>query len=98
MAPIACSLNTTEAARQAVDWHQLGRRALSVVIQDGRLIATFPIEASAQVDALAAREAACCGFLSIGISHTADAVRLEIDGTESEARSVVEALGAVIGT
>lgn len=97
MTHITCSLNTTDAARQALDWRALGELALSTTLEDGRFVATFPLEASGDVEALAARETACCAFLSIRTFRTGYALRLEIASTDAEALPVVGALAAVIG-
>jgi hypothetical protein len=98
MEPIACSLNDTDAARQGMDWHNLGRQALSIEVVGNRLVATWPIDAAPDVAALADREASCCGFLSIRMSRTARSARLEIASDHPSARPVIEALAAVIAT
>lgn len=97
MAPITCSLSTTQAANQAIEWRRLGRMARSVVVEDGRLTATFPIEAAEAVESLAASEAACCGFLSISTARSGESVRLDIVSPHQDAAPVIDALGAVIG-
>lgn len=96
MEPITCSLTTIEAAHQAVGWRRLGQAARAVVVQEGRLTATFPIEAAADIESLVAREAACCSFLSIAASDLGDMVRLDISSSRPEAGPLIEALGAVM--
>ena len=95
MTQIACSLTTPDAARQIVQWHDLGRQATAVEHFDGGFAVTFPIETEDSVERLAAAEARCCGFLTIETHRTAGSIRLEIRA-DGDARPVVEALAVAI--
>jgi hypothetical protein len=98
MTNIGCSLEAADAARRVLDWHQLGERASSREAIDGGFAIAFPIDLGSDVERLAALESDCCGFLSIEIGRTADHVRLQITGDDPAARSLIDALIAIVGT
>ena len=87
--PIACSLTANEAAGQLNEWEELQRHVLrtEAVVSGAALI--FDVALAERVEDLAAREAACCGFLSIVTSRTSDEVTLEITSEDPEAAPVI---------
>ncbi|HZJ27543.1 MAG TPA: hypothetical protein VFF40_11140 [Acidimicrobiia bacterium] len=96
--PIACSLPTPDAAGQVDEWADLRRDALTRERLERGVAMTFGIDAADRVEDLAAREAACCGFLSIATTRTAETVRLEITSDDPDAAPVIEALAGAAGT
>ena len=95
--PISCSLTTTEATRQLVEWDEIHRYALKTERIDGGVTLTFPIDLADDVEGLAAREATCCGFLEITTIRRADEVRLDIKSSNPAARPFIEAISGVSG-
>ena len=90
--PIACSLTTKDAARQGLEWADLQRHALTATRIDGGAAMTFAVDLADSVEDLAAREASCCGFLSITTRRTQGEVRLEITADNPDAHPLIEAM------
>ncbi len=95
--PIACSLTTSEAAIQALEWSDLGTRLLRSDRLDHGVSLTFPVDMAESVKDLAAREAECCGFLSIATSLDGQTVRLEITSDNPDHQPVIDVLARMIG-
>ena len=93
--PIACSLTTTDAARQGLEWADLQRHALTATRIDGGAAMTFDVELADSVEDLAARERSCCGFLSITTLRSGDEVRVEMTADNPAARPVIEAMAGL---
>lgn len=93
--PIACSLTTKDAARQGLEWADLQRHALTATRINGGAAMTFDAELADSVEDLAAREASCCGFLSITTLRSDDEVRLEITADDPDAHPMIEAMAGL---
>ena len=93
--PIACSLTTKAAARQGLEWTDLQRHALTAARIDGGAVMTFDAGLAARVEALAATERSCCGFLSITILRSDDEVRLEITADDPEVHPMIKAMAGL---
>ena len=90
--PIACTLTPTGAAAQLAEWTALNERSSgSEPIPGGRRL-WFPVELAATVEDLAAREAACCAFLTIETVRVDDHVRVDITADDPTAAPVIDAL------
>ena len=94
--PIVCTLTTKDAASQALDWATLGRAARFSESIPGGVAITFPADRAADVEDLAAREAACCGFLSLTIDNDGDVVRLTITSDNPDAVPVIDVLATMM--
>lgn len=90
--PIACSLSADGAQRQLGEWDALRRDALRVVRIDGGVAMTFPATLDSVVRDLAAREAACCSFLDIGLEPGDDEITVTIVSPHPQAQPIVAAL------
>lgn len=90
--PISCSLPPTDAPRQSLQWLDLRRHATRTERLDGGIVLTLGIELAGSVEKLAAREAACCGFLSITTTRTDREIRLAITSDNPAALPVMRAL------
>ena len=95
--PITCSLSTVDAVSKAQEWSELGHQALTSERLDGGVAMTFHPDMAGRVKDLAAREAECCGFLSITTSLTEQVVRLEITSDNPDHRPMIEALVGIEG-
>ena len=93
--PIVCSLTTKDAARQGLEWTDLQGHALTATRIDGGAVMTFDAELADSVEDLAAREASCCGFLSITTMRSDDAVQLEITSDNPAAHPVIDAMAGL---
>ena len=93
--PSACSLTPTNAARQYLEWIDLQRHVLTVERIDDGAVMTFHAELADSVEDLAAREASCCGFLSINTMRSHGEVRLEITADNPDAYALIEAMAGV---
>lgn len=96
--PIACALPDGDGAGQALEWDDLRPLATATERLADGVVMTFPIDLAGRVEDLAAREAECCGFLSITTTRTDEAVRLEITTDRPGARVVIDALAGTVGS
>lgn len=96
--PIACALPDGDGAAQALEWDDLKPLATARERFHDGVAMTFPIDLAERVEDLAAREAECCGFLSITTTRSAAAVRLEITTDRPDARVVIDALAGTGGS
>ena len=87
--PIACSLTANEAAGQLNEWEQLQRHVLRTETVEGGTALIFDVALAERVEDLGAREAECCGFLSITTSRSGEELRLEITSEDPEAAPVI---------
>jgi hypothetical protein len=90
--PIACTLSETGAARQSLEWADLSGHAVSSEQLDTGVAMTFEPGMAAAVEDLAAREAACCSFLSISTTQTDDEVRIEITSDNPDALPMIRSI------
>ena len=90
--PIACSLTTTDATEQLNEWEELHRHVLRTETLDGGAALIFEVALAERVEDLAAREAACCGFLSITTRRAGEELRLEVTSDDSDAAPVIALL------
>lgn len=97
LAPIACNLTTKDAAAQAVEWVDLSRLADSIEPVPNGVRMAFPVEHSAGVQALARREAECCGFMSLLTTRTPTSILLEITSEHPDAAPVIALLSGLRG-
>ena len=90
--PIACTLSPRGAEAQLGEWaalreHVVDRRP----VPHGQEL-SFLIELAPTVEDLAAREAACCSFLTIRTHRDGERVRLVITSADPAAAPVIELL------
>ncbi len=90
--PIACTLTSKDATSQFLEWTDLQRHALTTTKIDGGAVMTFDPELADSIEDLAAREASCCGFLSITTLRSDNEVRLEITADNPDAYALIEAM------
>jgi len=90
--PLFCSLRIDDAAAQAMEWADLRRDTVTTERLATGVALTFDIEMADKVEDLAAREAECCGFLSITTTRTDGAVLLEITSSHPDAKPVIDAI------
>lgn len=90
--PIACTLPTGDAARQVQEWADLQNDVRTSEALDRGVALTFDIALAERVEDLAAREAACCGFLSITTHRGSDSVRMEITSDNPDAAPIIALL------
>ncbi len=93
--PVACTLTTKEAAKQALEWVDLKQRADHAAAIDGGIRMIFPASMSAGVESLAERERNCCAFLDITTSCTDDRLTLDITAEDPEGRAVIAKIAGI---
>ncbi len=86
--PVVCTLSDSDAGRQAQEWVELRSHTIASERIPSGVALTFGIDLADTVEALAAREATCCAFLSLTTHRTATEIRLEVT-SESEGAGVV---------
>ncbi|MEM9521995.1 MAG: hypothetical protein AAGA37_21985 [Actinomycetota bacterium] len=86
--PIACTLTDAQAASQLDEWGELRARALAVESITGGVRVVLPVESEAITRDLAAREAACCAFLTLAVERDDAELTLTITGP-SEAQPII---------
>ena len=90
--PVACTLDVAAAGNQVMEWQDLVSQAVDRDSVDGGVALTFPSELEAPIRDLAAREAACCRFLSIETKRIAGRVQLTITTESPDGQAVIEML------
>ncbi|MGH8937050.1 MAG: hypothetical protein ACRDXD_12460 [Acidimicrobiia bacterium] len=90
--PIACSLPARESRDQIGEWQALGQHRVAAERIQGGYAVTFDAEVADVVSDLARREAACCAFLDIVTTPTADGIRLAMTSEDPDAMPVIEIL------
>lgn len=90
--PIACSLPLREASSQAGEWHELGGRAIRVERVEDGISVVYPLEMTAQVKDLVAREAACCAWLSLETRRHNEGIQVRLTSPDPDAQHVIEGL------
>lgn len=89
---MACTLGTDDARAQLDEWANLRERfRRSEAITDGVRL-WFDPAATVSLRAVAAKEAACCGFLRLGVVADGALVRLEVTSDHADARPVIALL------
>jgi hypothetical protein len=91
--PIVCTLNAADQAVRFDEWRQLKQLASARELTDAGACLTFApdaVVASSLVD-LAAREVACCAFLTFTMTLGADRLVLAVSGP-SDAKEILAAL------
>lgn len=91
--PIACTLTTKQATSQLDEWGRLRESATSIEPVDGGVRLTLPASVGGATRDLAAREAHCCAFLTLGVERVGSDVVLTITGPE-DAQPVI---GLIVG-
>ena len=83
--PIACTLDASERPQRERDIRRLGREALLAVDRDARS-ATLRFRPQPgireRVEAIAAAEGTCCGFLDFEVASAREAITLTIAAPE----------------
>lgn len=87
--PVACTLTTAGAAQQLLEWEQLQQLTTRTADIAGGVAMWFSSELAGQVADLAAREAACCQFLSLTTTREDGTVRLDITSANPDAAPVI---------
>jgi len=90
--PIACSLPARESRDQIGEWQALIDRKMATERVDGGYAVTYHPDVTPEVQDLARREAACCGFLDIATTTTEDGIRMIIRSDSPDALSVIDLL------
>ena len=92
---IACTLTHEQAMGQLGEWADLVDGALAVTRRAGHLQVVLPIAERAHVEDLAARERACCSFLTIAViaDEEAETVTVTVDSPAEPADEVVSFIG-----
>ena len=93
--PVACTLTTAAAERQALEWEDLQRRANHVEAITGGARMRFPCGLEAQISDLVAREASCCAFLTLATEVTGDELVLDVTSPNPDARPVISMLAGL---
>jgi hypothetical protein len=93
--PVACTLTTADAAKQAMEWTDLQGHVRAVSDIDRGVQMRFPVELTDVIVDLAAREAACCGFLRLTTTVDDDEVLLEITSDNPDGRPVIAMLAGL---
>ena len=96
--PVACTLTSKDANRQAMEWVDLQGHATAVEAIDGGARMTLPSSVAGQVEDLVRRESACCSFLDITMAIHQDELTLDVSSTNPDAQPVIAALSGVAVT
>lgn len=90
--PVACTLATGQAARQAWEWTDLQARSTSTTELSNGVRMHFPADLESRVMDLADREAVCCSFLTIETTVTDGELVLDLTSNNPEAKPVISML------
>ena len=89
---ISCSLSPDAAADQLMEWTDLQALATRVERTDDGVRLTLPVEHEHRVTDLAARERACCSFLTITTETSSRAVTVTVESSLPAALPVITLL------
>lgn len=90
--PIACTLDAAEVQTRVDEWTSLAGKFRHQETTSSGATLWFEPDAEGTVRSLAAKEAACCGFLRLDVHAQDRAVRLDIASDQPEARFVIDLL------
>ena len=90
--PIACTLDAAGARAQLDEWTALRPLCRRTDVTAAGATLWFDPEADDAVRTVAAKEAACCGFLRLEVRGDAGLVRLDITSDRPEALPVIDLL------
>ena len=93
-APIACTADAGRAEEQIAGWRALRSVGEARPI-DGGVRLTLPLDRADEIHDLAAREAECCAFLTIGVRTDTEATIVEITSSDPDARSLITLITGV---
>lgn len=93
--PVACTLTSNGATKQALEWRDLHLRASTVAAIEGGVRMTLPASLVDEIEDLARREAGCCAYLTIDTSVTDDVLTLDISSANPDALPVISALAGI---
>jgi hypothetical protein len=93
--PIACTLTTKGANKQAMEWTELRDHAHTVTELDTGVRMAFPAQMLDAVDDLARRERACCAFLRLTTMVADDVLTLDILSDDPDALPVIWELAGI---
>jgi hypothetical protein len=92
---VACTLGPADARAQLDEWANLRELFRQAEPTSGGVRLWFDSVAEMALRTVAAKEAACCGFLRFGIVGEGDLVRLEITSESADAQPVIALLAAL---
>lgn len=93
--PVACTLTTADAAKQALEWIDLQTHAISASALSNGARMRFSDALEDHIVDLAAREATCCAFLTITTVATDGELVLEVTSDNPDAKPVIEMLAGI---
>ena len=93
--PIVCTLGSADAAPRGLELPDLKGLALTAERIEGGVAMTFAGGLASSLEDLAAREASCCGWLSITTTRARGEVRFEMTSDNPEAHPMIESLAGV---
>ncbi len=94
--PVACTISATDAAIQGAEWSDLGGQLLSTEKLTDGVVMTFPTDIAESVMNLAAKEAECCGFLSITVDVVGQEVRLKVTSDDPSHLPMIAGMAEMI--
>jgi hypothetical protein len=89
---LACTLGPEDARAQLDEWANLRQLWRKTDAKPNGMQLWFDSTAEVPLRAVAAKEAACCSFLSLEVSGDGDLVRLEITSDHADAPVVIALL------
>jgi hypothetical protein len=89
---LACTLGPEDARAQLGEWAKLRQLWRKTDAKPNGMELWFDSTAEVPLRAVAAKEAACCGFLSLEVLRDEDLVRLEITSDHADAPPVITLL------
>lgn len=93
--PIVCTLGRAHAAHRGMELTDLKGLALTAERIDGGAAMTFAVDLADSLEDLAAREALCCGWLSITTTRARREVRLKMTSDNPGAHAMIESLAGI---
>lgn len=90
--PIACSLSAGDAVDHFLTISDLRSMVVSSEPLVDGIALTFDSGLADKVDEFAAREAQCCGFLTLVTSRSDEGVRLEVSSENPDAHRIIDAM------
>lgn len=93
---VACTLGLEDARAQLDEWANLRQLWRKTEAKANGMRLWFDSTAEVPLRAVAAKEAACCGFLALDVVGDGDLVRLEVTSDHADAVPVIALLAAEV--
>jgi len=92
---IACNLTVSEAEPKALEWVGLLEKLVSSRRIENGVSMSFEPSLAPEIEDLAERERACCGFMSITTTLSSEEMRIDVTTENATALPMIESMAGL---